>query len=95
MILYEVADVSYNQSRKRFYTTPDEACKYLLSVLPDWDEPAIRIWEADYQGEQYLCYITNGELAVKMGGVPTLIPTINQLKRHVTAAINVRKKNEG
>tara|TARA_B100000900_G_C20588762_1_gene720739 strand:+ start:508 stop:837 length:330 start_codon:yes stop_codon:yes gene_type:complete len=98
MILWEVFDFDdlyeRSHSRRRFYTSVEDAVTNLLEVYSIYGEPCIRVWDADHDGLQYVLYVTNGDLTVQMGGVPSYRPTINNLKRLLKNALAKRRRME-
>ena len=98
MILWEVFDFDdlyeRNHGRRRFYSSVDQAVTNLLKVYSIYGEPCIRVWDVDYEGLQYVMYVTNGELTVDFGGIPAYRPTVNNLKRLLKNALAKRKRKE-
>ena len=108
MIIWEVFDhdEKYNAHR-RYYTVLEDAVKYLLEVsrvdtLEPWGEPCVRAWAADYEGEQYVAFFTNGGLIQSVLDSPHVGNTVLYMGDTVEQAIarrhivfNEEKKNDG
>ena len=86
MIIYEVYDVGdRSNNRHLFYTDSNLALKRLRSVCREWPGATLRVWDADYVGQQYLCLFTNG------GAIDLLA---SDLKKAIAKAKRKRKANE-
>jgi hypothetical protein len=86
VIIYEVYDLEdRSHNRHLFYTDAGLALKRLRSVCREWPEATLRVWDADYVGQQYLCLFTNG------GAIDLLA---SDLKKAITKAKRQRKANE-
>jgi len=86
MIIYEVYDLEdCSNNRQLIYTDARSALNRLRSVCREWPGATLRVWDADYVGQQYLCLFTNG-------GAIDLIS--DDLKKAIDKAKRKRKANE-
>ena len=99
MIVWEVYDAdSLYQTNRRLFTDVGLAVKYLIQKVSDltqdtedaWTEPCVRAWAADYDGEQYLAFFTNGGLVKQVRNKPHLGNTILYMRKEVERIIAKR-----
>mgnify|MGYP003132332110 CR=1 FL=1 len=93
MILWEVYDADdMYQNKKKFFTSLRPAVMYLIEIVSGltqdiWSEPCVRAWAADYDGDQYLAFFTNGGLVKKIRDKPHLGNTELYMRKEVDRII--------
>ena len=89
MIVWEVYDYCDSQERRRrYYSTLEDAVSFVFTKCERagaprpvaWDDPCIRAWACNYDGEQHLMYITNGGLVQYVAGHPNHARTVGVIR---------------